>query len=139
MYIQLPFQTAPHTSPLRQKIKLSELLLRPQVNLSDLISISVPLKDKINNLSASPEDIEGAEILVKYDGYIKKEKDLVSKLSKLDNIPLKKDFDYNNLKSLSTEAREKLSKIKPETIGQASRISGVSPSDINVIAVFIGR
>ncbi|MAE07619.1 MAG: tRNA uridine-5-carboxymethylaminomethyl(34) synthesis enzyme MnmG [Bacteroidetes bacterium] len=128
-----------NTSPLRQKIKLSELLLRPQVNLSDLISISVPLKDKINNLSASPEDIEGAEILVKYDGYIKKEKDLVSKLSKLDNIPLKKDFDYNNLKSLSTEAREKLSKIKPETIGQASRISGVSPSDINVIAVFIGR
>jgi len=128
-----------NTSPLKQKVKLSELILRPQISINDLLSISNPLVAEIEKISASKEDLEGAEILAKYDGYIEKEKELVNKLSKLDNIPLKKDFDYQSLKSLSTEAREKLSNIKPTTIGQASRISGVSPSDINVIAVFIGR
>lgn len=127
------------TSQLKQKVKLSELLLRPQLNITDIVSVSKPFADAIKEISATSEDLECAEILVKYDGYIKKEKDLVMKLSKLDNIPLREDFDYFALKSLSSEAREKLSKIKPTTIGQASRISGVSPSDINVIAVFIGR
>ncbi len=128
-----------NTSPLKQKVKLSDLLLRPQISINDLISISKPFNEYIKKISPAKQDLESAEILIKYAGYIEKEKELVKKLSKLENIPLKEDFDYNSLTSISTEAREKLSKIKPLTIGQASRISGVSPSDINVIAVFIGR
>ncbi|MBC8320891.1 MAG: tRNA uridine-5-carboxymethylaminomethyl(34) synthesis enzyme MnmG [Bacteroidetes bacterium] len=128
-----------NTTPLKQKVKLSDLLLRPQINIDDLISISKPFSNALKILSPSKEDLENTEILIKYEGYILKENELVTKLSKLENIPLKEDFDYHSLVSISTEAREKLSKIKPSTIGQASRISGVSPSDINVIAVFIGR
>ncbi|MFK5854610.1 MAG: tRNA uridine-5-carboxymethylaminomethyl(34) synthesis enzyme MnmG [Bacteroidota bacterium] len=128
-----------NTSLLKQKIKISDLLLRPQININDLILMSKPFSDAINDISPTIEDLQCAEILVKYEGYIEKEKELVAKLAKLNDIPLKNDFDYHKLNSLSTEAKEKLSKIKPTTIGQASRISGVSPSDINVIAVFIGR
>jgi len=128
-----------NTSILKQKVKISDLLLRPQINIDDLIIMSNPFMAQIENISPTTEDLKCAEILIKYNGYIEKEKELVLKLSKLNDTPLKKNFDYNKLKSLSTEAREKLSRIKPTTIGQASRISGVSPSDINVIAVFIGR
>ncbi len=127
------------TSPLKQKIKIADVLLRPQVDISDIIAVSKPLSALISDLKPAREIVESAGILIKYEGYIQKERELVSKLTKLDDIPLKEDFDYHSLKSLSTEAREKLSKIKPKTIGQASRISGVSPSDINVIAVFLGR
>jgi tRNA uridine 5-carboxymethylaminomethyl modification enzyme len=128
-----------NTSPLRQKIRISDVLLRPQININELISVSESLNEKVISLNLTKEELDSAEILAKYEGYIEKEKELVSKLTKLEDVPLKEDFDYHNLKSLSTEAREKLSIIKPTTIGQASRISGVSPSDINVIAVFIGR
>jgi len=128
-----------NTAPLKQKVKIADILLRPQINIADLLLMSTQFNNAIKEISPDSEELECAEILVKYNGYIAKEKELVSKLSKLNDIPLKSDFDYHKLKSLSTEAREKLSKIKPETIGQASRISGVSPSDINVIAVFIGR
>jgi len=128
-----------NTSPLKQKIKISDLLLRPQVNISDLQKMSESFTEQIIKINPTKEEQECAEILVKYAGYIEKEKELVTKLSTLHEIKLKPDFNYNNLKSLSTEAREKLTKIKPLTLGQASRISGVSPSDINVIAVFIGR
>jgi len=127
------------TSPLRQKIKIADVLLRPQIDIKEIIAVSPSFKSEITRLNPPVEDIESAGILIKYEGYIKKEKELVEKLTKLDDIPLKEDFDYQSLKSLSTEAREKLSKIRPKTIGQASRISGVSPSDINVIAVFLGR
>jgi tRNA uridine 5-carboxymethylaminomethyl modification enzyme len=127
------------TSVLKQKVKIADLLLRPQINIADLQIISAEFTEAITKISANTEELECAEILIKYKGYIEKEKELVLKLSKLNELPLKKDFDYHNLKSLSTEAREKLSKIKPTTIGQASRISGVSPSDINVISIFIGR
>jgi len=127
------------TSLLKQKVKISDLLLRPQLSIYDIISMSNDFKNEINIISPTNEDLECAEILVKYSGYITKEKELVTKLSKLNDTPLKKNFDYHKLKSLSTEAREKLSKIKPTTIGQASRISGVSPSDINVIAIFISK
>lgn len=128
-----------NTTSLRQKTKLSNLLLRPQIKIADLISISNPFCNSIKEISPEKDDLECAEIQIKYSGYIEKEKELVSKLSKLENIPLKENFDYHSLKSISTEARQKLSKIKPTTIGQASRISGVSPSDINVISIFIGR
>ena len=83
--------------------------------------------------------MEEAEILIKYGGYIDKEQEIASKLNDLEDIYLSPDFNYFDLQSLSYEAREKLSKIKPKTIGQASRISGVSPSDISVLAVYIGR
>lgn len=127
------------SSPLKQKIKISDVLLRPQISYKDILKSSIPFKSRVEELHISEEILEAAEILMKYSGYIDKENELVKKLIKLEDIPLKEDFDYNSLLSISTEAREKLSKIKPKTIGQASRISGVSPSDINVIAVFLGR
>ena len=85
------------------------------------------------------ECVQEAEILIKYDGYINKEYDLAEKLNRLDYVKLPADFDYHTLTSLSFEAREKLNKYRPETLGQASRISGVSPSDISVLAIFLGR
>ena len=83
--------------------------------------------------------IDSIETLIKYEGYIQKERELAVKFGKYENIPLKIDFDYHKLKSLLYEAREKLNKIKPQTIGQAARISGVSPSDISVLAVYYGK
>ena len=127
------------TTALREKTRLSNLLLRPQINIQHLIEANVTLKNFIDEEKMELEILESSEIKIKYDGYISKEKDMAEKLSKLENIPLKSDFNYQQLKSLSFEAREKLTKIKPSTIGQASRISGVSPSDINVLAVYIGR
>ncbi len=127
------------TTALKEKTRLGNLLLRPQLNIKDLIETSEILKKFIEENKLDIEVLESSEIKIKYDGYISKEKEMANKLSRLENIPLKLDFDYQKLNSLSFEAREKLTKIKPRTIGQASRISGVSPSDINVLAVFIGR
>ena len=130
-----------NTPSINQKTKLSQLLLRPQVNL-ELLKSKVPyLNSEINK---TPFEIrtqveECAEILVKYESYIKKEEEIVSKLAHYENLVIKEDFDYHALKSLSFEAREKLSKIRPKTIGQAGRISGVSPADISVLIVYIGR
>ncbi len=127
------------TNPLKQKIKLSGLLLRPQININHLIRVNTALQNFINDNKLDDEILEEVEILIKYQGYISKEQEMAKKMAKLEEIPLKPDFDYFSLKSLSYEAREKLDKIRPGTLGQASRISGVSPSDINVLAVFIGR
>jgi tRNA uridine 5-carboxymethylaminomethyl modification enzyme len=129
------------TAPLAQKVKLFSLLLRPQLSLTDLILSSIPLKNLVSSLDKVivEECIEETEIQIKYGGYIEKENEIAGKLERLEEINLHPDFDYQKLQSLSFEAREKLSKIKPSTIGQASRISGISPSDISVLAVFIGR
>ncbi len=127
------------TSELKQKQKLSSLLLRPQVDIIALSKTVSSLKKYVEANQLSDEILELAEIRVKYEGYINKEKSLADKMRTIEEIPLKDDFDYFALKSLSYEAREKLTKIKPKTLGQASRISGVSPSDINVLMVFIGR
>lgn len=134
-----PILVSQETSLLKEKTRLSNLLLRPQISIQNLIKSKKSLNDFVLDKKLDLEVLEASEILVKYNGYISKEKEMAEKLSKLEDIPLKPDFDYKSLQSLSTEAREKLSKIKPRTIGQASRISGVSPSDINVLAVFIGR
>jgi tRNA uridine 5-carboxymethylaminomethyl modification enzyme len=134
-----PVLVSQETTVLKEKTKLSNLLLRPQISIQNLMASKKSLKDYVSENNLENETLEAAEILVKYNGYISKEKEMAEKLSKLEDIPLKPDFDYKSLKSLSTEAREKLTKIKPRTIGQASRISGISPSDINVLAVFIGR
>ncbi len=127
------------TTELKQKQKLSSIMLRPQVSINDLLTSVNDLNSFVSELNIDEEILELAEIRIKYEGYINKEKDLADKMGKIDEIPLKPDFDYQSLKSLSYEAREKLTKIKPKTLGQASRISGVSPSDINVLMVFIGR
>ncbi|MDO9255698.1 MAG: tRNA uridine-5-carboxymethylaminomethyl(34) synthesis enzyme MnmG [Bacteroidales bacterium] len=129
-----------NTAPIRQKVKLDSLLLRPQVSLDQLIAHIDFLGNFTREIREdSVEILEEAEILIKYDGYINKEKEIAEKLSKFDDMPLKPDFDYLSLPSLSTEARQKLTRIKPATIGQASRISGISPSDISVLLVFLGR
>ncbi len=128
------------TQPVLQKSKLSAILLRPQISLNDLLGHVPDLKLYIQSLCKdSYNEIETAEILIKYEGYLEKEKELAQKLSKHENIILKEDFDYHQLNTISYEAREKLNKIKPRTIGQASRISGVSPADISVLLVFMGR
>ncbi len=134
------FLESADTAPIRQKVKLEALLLRPQVSLSQMIAHIDFLRQFTQQVGEGAEEIlEETEILIKYDGYINKEQEIAEKLSKFDDMPLKPDFDYHSLPSLSTEARQKLSRIRPATIGQASRISGISPSDISVLLVFLGR
>ena len=128
------------TEPLKQKRKLLDIVLRPQVNLIDLIELIPELEELTKKFSARKEEIiEAAEILIKYSGYIDREKQMAEKIQRLDYIVIQPDFDFNQLKSLSTEARQKLTRIQPKTIGQASRIPGVSPSDISVLLVYFGR
>ena len=128
------------TSPISQRARLGYILLRPQLNLFDMIRAVdfLAAKYDLSNRYIR-ECVQEAEILIKYDGYINKEYDLAEKLNRLDYVKLPVDFDYHSLTSLSYEAREKLNRYKPETLGQASRISGISPSDISVLAIFLGR
>jgi len=128
-----------NTQVISQRAKIASLLLRPQLSIFDLIRGSKALSEFVGSESFSEEEMEEAEILVKYESYIEKEQEIVDKVSKFENIPLRIDFDYHGLNSISMEAREKLSRIRPETIGQASRISGVSPADISVLIVYLGR
>ncbi len=128
------------TPEILQKTRISNLLLRPQLSIGNLIKSIAELEQFVSNITeAKSEIIEETEILIKYEGYIQKEQEIAEKLSKFENIPLYENFDYQKLQSLSFEAREKLSKFKPSSIGQASRISGVSPADISVLIVFLGR
>ena len=126
------------SSLLKQKVKLKSVLSRPHIWIEDLLIVD-SLNDFIKENEISLESITQTEIQVKYSGYINKEKDTVLKLTKLERIIIPDNFDYSKLNSVSTEGREKLNKIRPKTIGQASRISGVSPSDINVLLIYIGR
>lgn len=130
------------TSPVRQCVSLRELLLRPQITLSDLISFSSELASWIDaNIEPARRDeiLEAAEILLKYQGYIDREKLVAEKAMRLEDVRIRGRFDYSVLTGLSTEARQKLTRIDPETIGQASRIPGVSPSDINILLLLSGR
>ena len=128
------------TSPIAQRTRLAYILLRPQLSLFDLIE-GLPYLSSQYNLSDRfvRECVQEAEILIKYDGYINKEYDLAEKLNRLESFKLPVDFDYHTLTSLSFEAREKLNRYRPETLGQASRISGISPADVSVLAIFLGR
>lgn len=127
------------TDPLRQKVKIDNLLLRPQLHFKELLRYIPHLSSFLRDQAGvSDEIIEQAEIRIKYQGYIYKERDLANKLGKLENLAIKDDIDYMQLTSLSYEAREKLMKIRPRTIGQAARISGVSPADISVLAIYLG-
>jgi tRNA uridine 5-carboxymethylaminomethyl modification enzyme len=115
-------------------------LLRPQLSIWDLSEGLPELDHFLYSLNEKDsEELEEAEIQIKYENYILKEQEIVEKLSKYEHILLQPDFDYHGLKSLSSEAREKLSKIMPRTLGQASRISGVSPADISVLIVYLGH
>ena len=124
---------------IEQKVKLSYALLRPQLSLHDMIETLPVLEAYKTEDRFLQECLEEAEIQIKYDSYIEKENELSDKLSRLENIKLPSDFNYHDLLSLSYESREKLNKYHPETLGQASRISGISPADINVLAIFLGR
>lgn len=127
-------------APLKQRGKLLSLLLRPNITLNDLSGLLPELKKEIDRIAPNdPEVIEASEIFLKYETYIKKEQEIALKLAKFEDIKLQPDFDYHSLTSISYEAREKLNKVKPGSIGQASRISGVSPSDIAILLVFLGR
>ena len=129
------------TSPLGGSIKLAELIKRPQLNFGNLTLHIPSLSKRIDRISdvRKKEIVEAAEILIKYEGYIQRERDLAEKSKRLEYVRLSPDFDYASVTALSTEARQKLMKIRPETIGQASRIPGVSPADINVLLVLLHR
>lgn len=129
------------TAELKQSVKLYDLILRPQVSIFDLIEYIAPFKTYLGKVPEGrrTEIIEGAEINIKYYGYISREKGLADKLERFENIIIESRFNYSEIKSISTEARQKLERINPKTIGQAKRIPGVSPSDINVLLVLLGR
>lgn len=125
------------SATLREKAALYQILKRPEVSINDIIALSQEFKEKVSNFDN--EIIEQAEINTKYDSYIEKELQMVDKMSKLENLNINPEFDYDKLTSISIEARQKLKKIKPQTLGQASRISGVSPADISVLMIHLGR
>ena len=125
-----------NSSLIKQKTKLVKILSRPQIKIEDFLKIN-SLQKKLNEFNN--EAVEQAEIQIKYNGYIAREEETAQKLSKLEGIKIPYNFDYSKLGAISSESREKLSSIQPKSIGQASRISGVSPSDINVLLVYMGR
>lgn len=129
------------TTPLAHGCKLVDLILRPQLTMNSLAPFIPALQEELDKVPASRKEeiIEAAEILVKYSGYIKRERIIADKINRLENIHIKGKFDYNSIQSLSTEARQKLTRINPDTIAQASRIPGISPSDINILLVLLGR
>ena len=128
------------TSPLKQGVKLIDLILRPQLTVKSVASIIPALQDQLDKIPNRQEEIiEAAEILMKYEGYIEREQMIADKISRLENIRIKDKFDYNSIKQISIEARQKLARINPDTIAQASRIPGISPSDINILLILLGR
>lgn len=125
------------SSPLTQNVKLSQLLLRPQIGIEDLIAWDSALSSFLEKTEATSEQITNAETRIKYYNYIEKEEEMVKKFSQLDNIKIPDELDYQNMVCLSKEAREKLTKVKPANLGQASRISGVNPADIAALMIFL--
>jgi tRNA uridine 5-carboxymethylaminomethyl modification enzyme len=131
------FLAEKNSAPLNEKTKAYKILLRPNVNIQELVEKIPFLKDEIGSLN--PLSLQQAEIQAKYDVYIEKERELALKMSNLEDLIIPDSFSYEKLNALSTEARQKLEKIKPKTLGQASRISGVNPSDVQILMVFMGR
>jgi tRNA uridine 5-carboxymethylaminomethyl modification enzyme len=134
-----PYLSEIGSAVISQKVKCSSLLVRPNVEIDAIIHQDEELKKQIENLPAHKHAKEQAEILIKYEGYIEREKQNALKIQKLEEISLSPSIDYMSIPSLSMESRQKLDKIKPKTLGQATRISGVSPSDISVLMVYLGR
>lgn len=129
------------TAPLKQGVKLYDLILRPQLDIEKLSEVIAPFRHFLESLEPErrEEIIEAAEILIKYQGYIDRERVIADKIRRLENVKIKGKVVYDDIKSLSTEARQKLTRIDPETIAQASRIPGISPSDINILLLLLGR
>ena len=125
------------TNPLQQNVKLESVLLRPQISIQDIIDYDTEFSRFLQDIAATAEEITNAEISIKYNSYIQKEEELVQRLSNLDNIKLPANMDYANINSLSKEAREKLTKLQPLNLGQASRVSGVSPADITALMIYL--
>jgi tRNA uridine 5-carboxymethylaminomethyl modification enzyme len=128
------------SSPISQKMKFDKIISRPNISVKEVITTSDTITDKVNSLSGLKEEVvEQAEVQIKYEGYIAKEQNVAEKLIRLEGTKIPSDLDYSKLSSLSTESKEKLSNITPKTIGQASRISGIKPSDINILLIYLGR
>ena len=128
------------TAPLKQGVKLIDLLTRPHIDLQLMATQIVPLNDLLDRINDRKDEIiESANIKIKYNGYIKREQIIADKINRLEDILIKDKFNYNEIQSLSTEARQKLTRINPVTIAQAARIPGVSPNDISVLLVLLGR
>ena len=135
-----PMLEAKGSAPITQQVKLSNLILRPQITLTDLLEVSPEASAIADELIVlHPDILAQTEILLKYEGYIEREEELVNKMLKLDDVKIPSDVIFDQLKNLSLEAIEKLNLVRPVTIGQASRISGVSPSDISVLLIYISR
>ena len=133
-----PILEAKETALVNQSDKMFKMFSRPQIDLNDMMQLQ-KVKDYIDANEVDLEILEQAEIQVKYSGYIEKERNNANKLTRLEDVKIPEDFDYDKIKSMSIEARQKLGKIRPITISQASRISGVSPSDISVLLIYMGR
>jgi tRNA uridine 5-carboxymethylaminomethyl modification enzyme len=134
------FLKSKDTSPVNQKVKAISIAIRPQINIRELLD----KLDTENLVKAKSSEIydeisESSEIKIKYEGYIQREKLIAEKIKRLERIKIPEDIQYQELLSISTEGRQKLARIKPENIGQAGRISGVSPSDVNVLLMYLGR
>jgi tRNA uridine 5-carboxymethylaminomethyl modification enzyme len=136
-----PLLQANGMQPLTQGQRLHDLLLRPQLNISMIAQALPELRAQLDAIEPARRDeiIEAAEVAVKYRGYIERETLIADRVARLDNVTLKGKFDYSQIHQISTEARQKLQAIDPDTVGQASRIPGVSPSDINILLVLLGR
>jgi tRNA uridine 5-carboxymethylaminomethyl modification enzyme len=132
-----PYFDTVQSAPLGEKQKAAKILLRPNVDLASLAGVSGTLRESLQNIPAL--SLEQAEIQVKYERYIEKEQEIVEKMSQLENMAIPTSFDYDKVAALSNEALQKFKKIKPATLGQASRISGVNPSDVQILMVYMGR
>ncbi len=132
-----PFLESISSSPINQKMRYYNVLSRPNISIPDMLRYCKELDKNVSGYDN--ETIEQAEILMKYDGYIERESENADKLKRLEELKLRPDFNYDEVSSISAEAREKLKKIKPQTLGQASRISGINPSDVSILMVYMGR
>jgi tRNA uridine 5-carboxymethylaminomethyl modification enzyme len=134
-----PYLKGRKSNPVKQKLRAYSLISRPEIDLPSMIQSIPSVSDTVHSISSNPEVIEQVEIKAKYNGYIQKEQESADKIVRFEGINLKPDFNYSALQSLSAEARQKLNAIRPKSIGQASRISGISPSDISVLLVHLGK
>jgi tRNA uridine 5-carboxymethylaminomethyl modification enzyme len=126
-----------NTATITEKVPVENLLKRPHIGMAELKRIDVEVNSKLSKYS---EDVlQQVEILTKYESYIEREQKMADKIESLEDYIIKSDFDYDRVKALSSEAREKLKKVRPETIGQLSRISGVSPADVSILTIYMGK
>lgn len=135
-----PILETKNSAPISQKMKFDKIVSRPNISLNEVLGTSEELLMVVNKLDSLKEEVlEQAEVQIKYDGYISKEQNVADKIIRLENTSIPKDMNYSSLSSLSNESKEKLNSIQPTTIGQASRISGIKPTDINILLVYLGR